>query len=396
VSGPPPPKFPGGSDPIKDGPRPAAPPPQSAAPPSPADQAVLAGRVLDPYNRPPTNAYVRWVRVEDNKESGSPIDVEVDPQGWFFIPGLKSDTQYKLIARSKQGDKVLAGITFAKAPYTKLLIQVKEDFAAAAEVDRPKEAPAKTSADARAQPATAWSTNPPGAGVSAVNNAVPELPMQLNVPTPPRPTTSAVTPPSWSPPVLNIKNPESRAPAPAAPAQPQPPPLTPGDGKLSHAAPRVPSCVVVGKQLYNLALRDTAGGVWEFRTSKKGKLVLFDFWACDCMPCRQTMPELSRMQTQYRAQGLEVVGIALEDGTADQQVMRVTEVCRRLKVAYRQLLGEPARSNINTQLGIQSVPKLVLVDEEGWILWEHVGLPDRATLGEVESLIQRRLTSRAS
>ncbi len=402
---PPPPRFPGG-DPIKDGPLPA-PPPQSAAPSATVDQAVLTGRVLDPYARPPANTYVRWVRLDDNKEAGAPVAVEVDANGYFFIPGLKAGAQYKLIASSKQGDKVLANIAYAEAPSTKILITIHEKFAsfitpagpAPADGDRkaqgPAETPTKTSADLRTPPATAWSNTPAGS-VSTVNNTVPELPVPLNVPSPPTSQNPAVTPPSWGatgvagnatapawPPPLNIQNPSAR---------PQPPPLTPG--KQSRAATNVPTCALLGKQLVNLALYDTSGGVWDFRTSKQGKLVLFDFWSTDCVPCRQAMPELNRLQTQYGNQGLEVVGIAVDDVEKKQLAVSVNAVCRSL--SYRQLLGEPGKTNIVAQFGARSVPKLVLVDEEGWILWEHLGLPDRATMAELETLLQRRLAGRAS
>jgi len=62
----------------------------------------------------------------------------------------------------------------------------------------------------------------------------------------------------------------------------------------------------------NFCLRDLAGQdvcLEDFR----GKLVLLDFWATWCLPCRASIPELNRLQDRYRNQGLVVLGIAVED-----------------------------------------------------------------------------------
>jgi thiol-disulfide isomerase/thioredoxin len=417
---PPPPKFPTGpaGDPIKDGPLQPPPPAQTTAGVV-KDQAVLAGRVLDVHSRPPSNAHISWVCLDDSKKPATPAEAEVNADGYFMIPGLKPNTQYKLIAHTKQGEKVLAGMSIAQAPHLTVFIQVKEEFAflvtpgnGIEKAEGPKDATTKTSAVSPNQPANGWASPGP-AGIAAANNAVPVLDTKMNVPSPSgAPASSAVAPPSWSPsgvadnskppplpPALNIPNPGSRpgAMGPSPPANPpRAPALNPSDGKLGYATPRVPSCVVLAGQLQNLALVDTSGGTWEYRTNKRGKLVLFDFWSTACMPCRQLMPELNRLQIQYGNQGLEVIGIAFEEGTREQQVVRVNMVCRGLKVKYRQLLGEPVHSNVKEQFRAATIPKLVLLDETGKIVWNHVGLPERAIMGELESLIQRQLTSRPS
>src|SRR5262249_36125658 len=147
----------------------------------------------------------------------------------------------------------------------------------------------------------------------------------------------------------------------------------------------------------NLALNDTTNGTWEFRTSRRGKLVLFDFWETSCMPCRQAMPTLASLSNKYSPQGLEVVGVALESksGSLAGQSVRVNAVCQRAGVNYRQLLGDSGSASIRQQFSINYLPTMVLVDENGWVLWRHVGVPDRATLDELERLIQRRLDTRA-
>src|SRR5205823_2364174 len=84
--------------------KPPEPQPLSGRGPSDAELGgLLAGRVLDTYNNRPADAYIRWVCLED-KEQETPVDVAVNPEGYFTIQGLKRGKHYKLIARAKSGD----------------------------------------------------------------------------------------------------------------------------------------------------------------------------------------------------------------------------------------------------------------------------------------------------
>ena len=123
-SGTPPAKFPTSSDPLING--------------GNASQsyggAVLAGRVIDNFSKPPANTSIRLVGM-DGKEASNPSEVNVTPEGYFTIQGLKSGANYKLLARGKNGDHLLAGMTYTRAPNLTVVIQVKEDFAAAGTAD---------------------------------------------------------------------------------------------------------------------------------------------------------------------------------------------------------------------------------------------------------------------
>src|SRR5690348_998372 len=67
----------------------------------------------------------------------------------------------------------------------------------------------------------------------------------------------------------------------------------------------------------------------------KGKAVLLNFWATWCQPCRQEIPLLVRLQAQYAAQGLQVVGIA-SDETSEKDVQAFL---KRMVVNYPMLMG---------------------------------------------------------
>jgi thiol-disulfide isomerase/thioredoxin len=388
--------------------------------------AILAGRVIDPYEHAPGNAYVRWVCMEDNKEITSNIDVAVNPDGYFTIQGLKPGANYKLLARAKNGERMLAGVSYTAAPNIRVLIQVKEEFANSDTPALPG-TPAfqgkggshpKLSIGPDSKPG--WSPSPgqigtlqPSPGPSSIGanpfGQEPDLPIQVRVPIP------EGTPPGWTPaqaeptrtwpptleipgtrpkPAVEIQHPGA---VPFSPGEP-PPPVFPGtSSSLEGPGPaRVPSCVLLGKQLVNLALNDINGEPWELKSQRRGKLVLLDFWATYCVPCRETIPKIRTLQARFGSQGLEVVGIAYETGgTPQEQAHRVNALSQRLQANYRQLLGTGSQCPVKTQLNIQFVPTLVLLDENGWILWRHEGQPDRASWEELDRLIQRRLNVRA-
>jgi thiol-disulfide isomerase/thioredoxin len=401
---PPSPKFPS-SDPLMAPPGGAPSSGPSAQTSAPGEIALLAGRVVDSYNRPTNNTYVRLVNLEGPKDSGKAIDMATDPDGYFTIPNLKNGGQYQLIARTKQGEKMMAGITYTMAPNTRIVIQVKEEFAtssipplpaavAAPPPDEKKDTkPAETSQIPIKSPSpTGWSP------AAALGGPTGDLPTNLSVPVPvPSPGSNSVAPSvagnadkTW-PPRLQIGGPKPPSFAPTPPTPPQPPPLPAPADLRSGLAPLVPSCVLIADHLQTLALSDLDGQTWNFFKDRKGKLVLIDFWTANCLPCQKTMPVLTQLQSKFGPQGLEVVGISIDSGSIKDQTNRAKMLCYRLQTNYRQLLGQNDKTNICGQFAVQLFPSLILIDDTGRILWRHVGTPDQATL---EQVIQKHLAKK--
>src|SRR5262249_46354786 len=124
---------------------------------------------------------------------------------------------------------------------------------------------------------------------------------------------------------------------------------------------RIPSCVLLGRSLKNLALRDTSGKIWEYHTQGRGSLTLLDFWGTWCHPCRESLPQLQDLQSRFPALG--VIGIAYEqDATREEQARRVNALCHRIKVSYRQLLGGGANCPVLNQFEVRAYPTMVLLD----------------------------------
>ena len=100
----------------------------------------------------------------------------------------------------------------------------------------------------------------------------------------------------------------------------------------------------------------------------KGKVVVINFWATWCPPCRAEMPDLVRYQRQYRKQGLQIIGITYEP----ESKTLVRRFARSLKVNYPIVLGSP---QIKTRFSSEeNLPLTVVIDRDGKISDVIVGI----------------------
>jgi thiol-disulfide isomerase/thioredoxin len=126
--------------------------------------------------------------------------------------------------------------------------------------------------------------------------------------------------------------------------------------------------------LPDLKLPDLAGTIRSLR-DYRGHPLIVNFWATWCAPCRREMPLLQQLRRSYRADGLQVVGIAVDFRSA------VADYVRRQPVDYPLLIGEDAGLAAAEQFGMQTVlPFSVFADAAGRIVAVKVGElhPDEA------------------
>ncbi|MGE3808358.1 MAG: TlpA family protein disulfide reductase [Gemmataceae bacterium] len=387
------------------------PPPVNASGPV---YGVIAGQVLDTTNRNPGSAFIQ-VREVGAVATGNeaPIEVPVDRQGYFLIQGLQTGKRYELTARVN-GAPELSGTTTATPPDARVLIKLAANqYAAPAPTPTPSPAYQPPPVNPTNGYGRAADLGPPvgigGLGPPQPWGAPPAAQPAPPAPTPPsrefapappvRPENVAENPRADLNRMMTTPNPYARPPAPAwqpAPrsvVQPPPPPpvVRPAPTAFDPGPARVPSCVLTGSQLYNFALNDVEGRPYELRRERRGRLVLIDFWGSWCLPCLRTIPKLTELQGRYGPYGLEVIGIAYEKGTHEENVRKIQHVRDRLRINYRLLEGSSLQDcPVKTQFGVRAWPTLVLVDETGRIIWRGEGA-DPAHLRELEIVIRQRL-----
>jgi peroxiredoxin len=122
------------------------------------------------------------------------------------------------------------------------------------------------------------------------------------------------------------------------------------------------------RQRADFALMDLEGKSWTLK-SLEGKVVLVNFWATWCPPCRKEMPDLDALYKQFRKQGLVILAISDED--AD----KVKSFIAEKGISYTVLL-DPGRK-VNTQFNVMGIPKTFIYDRSGKLVAESIDMRTR-------------------
>lgn len=407
---------------------------------------VLAGRILDQENRLRPDALIQVIDLEASRDGAPPISVKANRDGYFDITGLEAGHSYRLVARVKDGGRILVGTRRVVPPDIRVAIFLSDESGA----DVPAATPATGGEAAAPGPAASL-----GVPLRSAEGVTTPLPGSAPPPEPTRPGSAGLPPPisTTTDPALIARDkdgqgkdgfgrespsapahipgpgreykPEKSADAPYAPpapplstegrspdvplpsstapmATPEAAPPGPaglsdsGEGPGTSAVSRavVPSCVRVGNRVENFALHDVRGAAFELTRDRKGKLVLLDFWFTDCGPCRRAIPKLNALQTKYGRHGLEVIGVTYEQGSLPEKQQALQQAMQRygLQTRYRLLFGGGGKGNcpVAEQLEVFRYPTLVLIDEQGRILMRAQGLDDYAAY-QLEMTIYRKL-----
>ncbi len=137
--------------------------------------------------------------------------------------------------------------------------------------------------------------------------------------------------------------------------------------KADNAKPVSPDAVI-GQKRPEFSLSDR-GGVMRSVNDWDGKVLVINFWATWCPPCREEIPAFMKLQDQYADQGLQFIGIALQ--TADE----VQEFVAELGINYPILVGQSEVIKVAEQFGnsFGALPYTVLIDREGMIRFVKAG-----------------------
>lgn len=131
----------------------------------------------------------------------------------------------------------------------------------------------------------------------------------------------------------------------------------------------------------DFTLKD-ANGAQVKLSDYRGKVVLLNFWATWCGPCKIEIPWFIEFQQQYKDKGFEVLGVAMDDDGWTSVKPYIAE----RKVNYRILLGDDSVATLFG--GIDSLPTTFVIDRSGAIDKVHVGLIGKDDyLKEIQGLL---------
>jgi len=101
----------------------------------------------------------------------------------------------------------------------------------------------------------------------------------------------------------------------------------------------------------------------------KGKVIILDFWATWCVPCKAEIPGFIELQKKYGEQGLQIIGLSVDD-TASM----AKKYSEEMKMNYPILLAEGKEDILRAYDPIGSIPVSVVIDRQGRIVFRHVGI----------------------
>jgi len=122
------------------------------------------------------------------------------------------------------------------------------------------------------------------------------------------------------------------------------------------------------RQQANFTLRDLDGHPWTLK-DLRGKVVVVNFWATWCPPCRKEMPDLQALYEEFKGQGLVILAVSYED------VDKVKPFIADRKITYPVLL-DPDR-NVNKEFQIEGIPKSFVYDRNGKLVSQSIDMRTR-------------------
>ena len=149
-------------------------------------------------------------------------------------------------------------------------------------------------------------------------------------------------------------------------------------------APAIESSILA--ELFNTEFSDVNN---QSRTlnSFKGKVIVLNFWATWCPPCRQEMPAFSKLQESLGNKGVQIIGIGIDSPSA------IKEFALQFPVAYPLFVGGASGMELMRQLGnpTAALPYTFVFHRDGTPAFSHLGMLTEVSLGErINPLLEQK------
>ena len=128
----------------------------------------------------------------------------------------------------------------------------------------------------------------------------------------------------------------------------------------------------VGMEAPDFKLADLAGNEVSLK-ELRGKVVAIVFWASWCPHCRKEIPELIKLDKDYKEKGLEILAVSPRESA-----QKLKPFAEKNGITYRVLLD--GKGAVSSTYGIVGLPSLVIVDRDGTVKFSGTGLPEKARL----------------
>jgi peroxiredoxin len=118
----------------------------------------------------------------------------------------------------------------------------------------------------------------------------------------------------------------------------------------------------------------------------KGKVVLLDFWATWCPPCRKEIPGFIELYNTYKSRGLVVIGVSMDDA---DDISDVKRFAAQIRMNYPILLGAGREEDLKPAFGELPLPTSFVIARDGRICARHDGLTAKEQVErEIAALLQ--------
>ena len=119
----------------------------------------------------------------------------------------------------------------------------------------------------------------------------------------------------------------------------------------------------------------------------RGKAVVLNFWATWCGPCKIEMPWFVDLQKKYESQGLQIVGVAMDDSSKED----IEKFAKEMSINYPIVIGQ--EKTADAYGGLPALPTTLYLDRDGKVVERVIGLKGRA---EIEEAMQKIIASKAT